>query len=75
MSATPTAGRGLAGPDDRRRGAPAHGADRALDPQGASAMASTFPEQLAATERARHARLRRVWQMTPEQRVAAMPTR
>ena len=29
-------------------------------------------EQLAAAERARHARLRRLWQMAPEQRVAAM---
>jgi hypothetical protein len=32
----------------------------------------TFTEQLAAAERARHARLRRFWQMPVEQRVAAM---
>ena len=35
-------------------------------------MPTTFYEQLAAAERARHARLRRLWQMPPEQRVAAM---
>lgn len=35
-------------------------------------MPTTFQEQLAAAERARHARLRRLWQMPPEQRVAAM---
>jgi hypothetical protein len=33
---------------------------------------TTFHEQLAAAERARHARLRRLWQMPPEQRAAAM---
>jgi hypothetical protein len=66
------AGRGLDAPDDCRRCAPAAGADRALDPQGATAVPTTFYEQLAAAERARHARLRRLWQMAPEQRVAAM---
>ena len=35
-------------------------------------MPTTFNEQLAAAERSRHARLRRLWQMTAEQRVAAM---
>jgi hypothetical protein len=35
-------------------------------------MQGTWQEQFAAAERARHARLRRLWQMTPEQRVAAM---
>ena len=48
------------------------GADRAPDPQGATVVPTTFHEQLAAAERARHARLRRLWQMAPEQRVAAM---
>jgi hypothetical protein len=33
---------------------------------------TTFYEQLTAAERARHARLRRLWQMTAEQRIAAM---
>jgi len=66
------AGRGLDSPDDRRPGAPAQGADRAPDPQGAAAVPTTFTEQLVAAERARHARLRRVWQMSPDQRVAAM---
>jgi len=66
------AGRGLDAQDDRRRCAPAEGADQAPDPQGAAAVPTTFTEQLVAAERARHARLRRVWQMSPEQRVAAM---
>ena len=66
------AGRGLDAPDDRRCCAPALGAERAPDPQGAPAVSTTFSEQLVAAERARHARLRRVWQMSPEQRVAAM---
>ena len=35
-------------------------------------MPTTFNQQLAAAERTRHARLRRLWQMTAEQRVAAM---
>jgi len=71
-AATIPAGRGLDAPDDRRRGAPAQGADRAPDPQGAAVAPTTFHAQLAAAERARHARLRRLWQMPPEQRVAAM---
>jgi hypothetical protein len=66
------AGRGLDAPDDRRRGAPAQGADRAPDQQGAAVVPTTFQAQLAAAERARHARLRRLWQMSPDQRVAAM---
>ena len=66
------AGRGLDAPDDCRRCAPAAGTDRAPDPQGATAVPTTFYDQLAAAERARHARLRRLWQMSPEQRVAAM---
>jgi hypothetical protein len=66
------AGRELDAPDDRRRCAPGQGADRAPDPQGAAAVPTTFTEQLVAAERARHARLRRVWQMSPDQRVAAM---
>jgi hypothetical protein len=66
------AGRGLDAPDDRRRGAPAQGGDRAPGPQGAAAVPTTFHQQLAAAERARRARLRRVWQMSPDQRVAAM---
>ena len=65
-------GRGLDAPDDRRRCAPAQGADRAPDPQGAPVVPTTFTEQLVAAERARHARLRRMWQMSPDQRVAAM---
>lgn len=72
MNAPPAAGRGLAGPDDRRRCAPADRADRAPDPQGPTPVPSTFYEQLVAAERARRARVRRLWQMTPEQRVAAM---
>jgi hypothetical protein len=35
-------------------------------------MPGTFMEQFSAAERARQARLRRLWQMTPGQRVAAM---
>jgi hypothetical protein len=35
-------------------------------------MPTTLLEQTAAAERARDARLRRLWQMTPHQRVAAM---
>jgi hypothetical protein len=66
------AGRELDAPDDRRRGAPAQGADRAPDPQGPAVVPTTFTEQLVAAECARHARLRRVWQMSPDQRVAAM---
>jgi hypothetical protein len=66
------AGRRLDSPDDRRRSAPAKGADRAPDPQGAAVVPTTFHEQLAALERARHARLRRVWQMSQNQRIAAM---
>jgi hypothetical protein len=66
------AGRPLDAPDDRRRCAPTQGADRAPDPQGATDVPTTFNEQLAAAERSRHARLRRLWQMTAEQRVAAM---
>ena len=66
------AGRALDAPDDRRRCAPTQGADRAPDPQGATDVPTTFNEQLAAAERSRHARLRRLWQMTAEQRVAAM---
>jgi len=71
-AATLPAGRGLDAPDDRRRCAPTEGANRAPDPQGAAAVPTTFDEQLVAAERARHARLRRVWQMSPAQRVAAM---
>jgi len=59
-------------PDDRRRCAPAEGADRAPDPQGATHVPTSFNQQLAAAERTRQARLRRLWQMTAEQRVAAM---
>ena len=66
------ADRGLDAPDDRRRYAPAQGADRAPDPQGAAVVPTTFNEQRVAAERARHARLRRVWQMSADQRVAAM---
>ncbi|HWF50094.1 MAG TPA: hypothetical protein VG294_05540, partial [Solirubrobacteraceae bacterium] len=62
------AGRGLDAPDDCRRCAPAAGADRAPDPQGATAVPTTFHEQLAAAERTRHTRLRRLWQIPPEQR-------
>ena len=72
MSASATAGVGLDAPDDRRRCAPAGGTDRAPDPQGPPAVPTTFYEHLAAAERARRARLRRLWQMTAEQRVAAM---
>jgi hypothetical protein len=72
MTATAAAGRGLAAPDDRRRCAPAQGDGRAPDLQGAAVVPTTFHEQLAAAERARHARLRRLWQMPAEQRVAAM---
>jgi hypothetical protein len=64
--------RALDAPDDRRRCAPAEGADPARDPQGGTDVPTTFNEQLAAAERSRHARLRRLWQMTAEQRVAAM---
>ncbi|MFZ1996728.1 MAG: hypothetical protein WAU75_21620 [Solirubrobacteraceae bacterium] len=35
-------------------------------------MPTTFNEQIAAADGSRHARLRRLWQMTVEQRVAAM---
>jgi hypothetical protein len=49
------AGRGLDAPDDCRRCAPAQGADRAPDPQGAAVVPTTFHEQLAAAGRARHA--------------------
>jgi hypothetical protein len=66
------AGRGLDAPDDCRRCAPAQGADRAPDPQGATVVPTTFHEQLAGAERARHARLRRLVADAPEQRVAAM---
>jgi hypothetical protein len=72
MSATTATGRGLEGPDDRRRCAPAEGADRAPDPQGAAMPHQTFTEQLAAAQRARQAHLRSLWQMSVEERVAAM---
>jgi hypothetical protein len=72
MSATAAAGGALDTPDDRRRSAPADRADRAPDPPGAVMPPGTFAAHLEAARRARHARLRRVWQMTAEQRVAAM---
>jgi hypothetical protein len=72
MTVTAAAGRGLAAPDCGRRFAPAGGAQRVPDPQGAAVVPTTFQEQLAAAERARHACLRRLWQMPPQQRVAAM---
>jgi hypothetical protein len=74
MSATALAARrGLAAPNDRRRSAPAEGASRAPNTQGVTAVPhSTFPKQLAAAEQARHAHLRRLWQMSAEQRVCAV---
>ena len=45
--------RGLDAPNDRRRCAPAQGADRAPDPQGAAVVPLTFHEQFAAAECAR----------------------
>ena len=66
------AGPRLDASDDRHRCAPAQGADRAPDLQGPTVVPTTFHEQFAAAERARHARLRRLWQMSPQQRVAAM---
>jgi len=58
--------------DERGRDAPAAGDDEARSPEGASVETSTFTDHLLAAERARNARLRRLWQMSPEQRVAAM---
>ncbi len=55
MSSPALTRRGPAAPDDRRGCAPAGGADRAPDPQGAIMPHPTFPEQLAAAEQARHA--------------------
>jgi hypothetical protein len=72
MSATTAAGRGLDVPDDRRRCAPADGADRAPDPRGAVMARGTFAADLEAARRARDAHLRHLWQMTAEQRIAAM---
>jgi hypothetical protein len=66
------AGQELDAPDDCRRCAAAPGADRAPDAQGALVVPATLHEQLAAAERSRHARLRWLWQMPPQQRVAAM---
>jgi len=45
------------------------GNDRA---DGASVESDTFTDHLLAAERARNARLRRLWQMSAEQRIAAM---
>ncbi len=84
MNARPLAARGLAAPDDRRRFAPADGADRAPDPQGAVIPDHTQPRppdpkygyglfnSWMKSLDERDQRLRRLWQMSPEQRAAAM---
>jgi hypothetical protein len=72
MSATVATGRRLEAPDDRRRCAPADGAKRAPSPQAATMPPGTFAAQLEADRRARDAHFRRLWQMTVEQRIAAM---
>ena len=72
MSAAATAGRGLEAPDDRRRSAPADGGRTSPHPQGAAMPPATFAADLATARRERDAHLRRLWQMTIEQRVAAM---
>ncbi len=61
--------------DDHRCDAPPAGGCRAQNPDGASVIPDTFTDHLAAAERARDARLRRLWQMSAEQRVAAMRRR
>jgi len=53
------------------RDAPAAG-DGARNPDGASVETAAFTDHLLAAERARNARLRRLWQMSVEQRIAAM---
>jgi hypothetical protein len=44
----------------------------AVDSCGRSVRPGTFMDDLLASERARNARLRRLWQMSPPQRIAAM---
>lgn len=54
------------------RDAPVAGGDEAPDPDRASVETGTFADHLLAAERERNARLRRLWQMSAEQRIAAM---
>jgi len=58
--------------DEHSRDAPAAGGDEAPNPDGPSVETGTFTDHLLAAERARNARLRRLWQMSAEQRIAAM---
>jgi hypothetical protein len=58
--------------NDRRRRAPAGGAGPAADRKAAATTPGTFAADLEAARRARDAHLRRLWQMTIDQRVAAM---
>jgi hypothetical protein len=51
---------------------PTVGDGRAVDANGPSVTPRTFADDLVAAERARTARLRRLWQMSPAQRIAAM---
>lgn len=48
------------------------GNDRAVNSDGASVESGTFTDHLLAAERTRNARLRRLWQMSAQQRIAAM---
>jgi hypothetical protein len=45
---------------------------QAADPSSGSGAARTFTDDLLVAERSRKARLRRLWQMSPQQRIAAM---
>jgi hypothetical protein len=58
--------------DEECGDAPVAGGDEAPDPDGASVEPVTFADHLSAAERARNARLRRLWQMSAQQRIAAM---
>jgi hypothetical protein len=73
------AGRGLDAPDDCRRCAPAEGADRAPDPQGAAmpqqptpTVARTAPALNIPLGEAREQQLAALWAMSPAERIAAM---
>ena len=79
MTATAVAGRGLDAPDDCRRCAPAQGADRAPDPQGAtmrqqptSSVSRTALALNIPIGEARDQQLDALWAMSAAERVAAL---